>query len=98
MFHSDLAETFGQSELGNLFAQDWVLSFIKEVRQNKDFSSRTIETARWAREQVKRAISSKDSPSPIGSPDSMQNAPWISEIYDDENPRHVGVNGWNGGA
>lgn len=29
---------------------------IKEVRTNRDYSPRTIETARWAREQVKRQI------------------------------------------
>jgi len=29
---------------------------IKDTRQNRDFSTRTIETARWAREQVKRQI------------------------------------------
>jgi importin subunit beta-1 len=29
---------------------------IKETRANREFQSRTIETARWAREQVKRQI------------------------------------------
>jgi len=29
---------------------------IKDTRQNRDFQSRTIDTARWAREQVKRQI------------------------------------------
>lgn len=29
---------------------------IKETRQNREFQPRTIETARWAREQVKRQI------------------------------------------
>jgi importin subunit beta-1 len=26
----------------------------RDTRSNKEFSSRTIETARWAREQIKR--------------------------------------------
>lgn len=30
---------------------------IKETRSNREFQQRTIETARWAREQVKRQIS-----------------------------------------
>ena len=29
---------------------------IKETKTNRDFSPRTIETARWAREQVKRQL------------------------------------------
>lgn len=29
---------------------------VKEVRTNRDFSDRTISTARWAREQIKRQI------------------------------------------
>jgi importin subunit beta-1 len=29
---------------------------IKDTRQNRDFQVRTINTARWAREQVKRQI------------------------------------------
>jgi importin subunit beta-1 len=29
---------------------------IKETRGNREFQARTIETARWAREQVKRQI------------------------------------------
>lgn len=29
---------------------------IKDTRSNRDFSPRTIDTARWAREQVKRQI------------------------------------------
>lgn len=29
---------------------------IKETKTNRDFMPRTIETARWAREQVKRQL------------------------------------------
>jgi hypothetical protein len=29
---------------------------VKEVRSNRDFSDRTITTARWARDQIKRQI------------------------------------------
>lgn len=29
---------------------------IKSTRQNTEYGTRTIETARWAREQVKRQI------------------------------------------
>ena len=38
------------------FRQDWVTALIKETKTNRDFTPRTIETARWAREQVKRQI------------------------------------------
>lgn len=29
---------------------------IKDTKTNRDFTPRTIETARWAREQVKRQL------------------------------------------
>jgi importin subunit beta-1 len=32
------------------------MAMIKEVRSNKELQQRTIDTARWAREQVKRQI------------------------------------------
>lgn len=30
------------------------MDLVKEVRSNREFATRTTETARWAREQVKR--------------------------------------------
>jgi importin subunit beta-1 len=32
------------------------MKLIKETRTNRDFSTRTIQTAKWAREQVKRQL------------------------------------------
>ncbi|KAK1826684.1 hypothetical protein QBC39DRAFT_14160 [Podospora conica] len=52
----DLADAYPNGELVEAFRQDWVTALIKETRQNREFSPRTIETARWAREQVKRQI------------------------------------------
>lgn len=52
----DLADAFPNGEISALYRNDWVTKFIKDVRTNKEFSSRTIETARWAREQVKRQV------------------------------------------
>lgn len=34
---------------------------IKETKNNRDFQGRTVETARWAREQVKRQSGSAQS-------------------------------------
>lgn len=31
-------------------------TLIKDTKTNREFSSRTIDTARWAREQIKRQI------------------------------------------
>lgn len=53
---SDLADAYPNGELVDAFRQEWVTGLIKETRQNREFSPRTIETARWAREQVKRQI------------------------------------------
>ena len=35
------------------------MQMVKETRQNREFQARTIETARWAREQVKRQTSNQ---------------------------------------
>jgi len=53
---SDLAEAYPNGELVDAFRQDWLTAFIREIRTNRDFTPRTIETARWAREQIKRQI------------------------------------------
>lgn len=53
----DLAESFPNGEFANFFRNDWVTSLVRETRSSREFGSRTIDTARWAREQVKRQIS-----------------------------------------
>ena len=50
----DIADAFPNGEYSGYFRGDWVLSFIKDVRNNGAFSPRTKDTARWAKEQVKR--------------------------------------------
>lgn len=52
----DISETFPSGEYQNLYRSEWLTAMIKETRQNRDYQARTIETARWAREQVKRQI------------------------------------------
>ncbi|PKY09158.1 ARM repeat-containing protein [Aspergillus campestris IBT 28561] len=53
----DLAESFPNGEFANFFRNDWVTSLVRETRMSREFGPRTIDTARWAREQVKRQIS-----------------------------------------
>ncbi|KAI9766932.1 MAG: karyopherin beta [Geoglossum simile] len=53
----DLADSFPNGEYAQFFRVDWITSMIRETRSNRDFQPRTINTARWAREQVKRQIS-----------------------------------------
>lgn len=50
----DLADAFPSGEIAQYFRADWINAMIKEVRTNREFSPRTLETARWTREQVKR--------------------------------------------
>ncbi|KAI9814209.1 MAG: karyopherin beta [Pycnora praestabilis] len=50
----DLADAFPNGEYTNYYRHDWISHMIKETRTNRDFQARTIDTARWAREQVKR--------------------------------------------
>ncbi|PHH83546.1 hypothetical protein CDD83_2974 [Cordyceps sp. RAO-2017] len=53
----DLAEAYPNGELVHgFFRQEWLTAMIKETKTNRDFQPRTIETARWAREQVKRQL------------------------------------------
>ncbi|KAI0839574.1 ARM repeat-containing protein [Hypoxylon sp. FL0890] len=52
----DIADAFPNGELAEAFRQDWLTAMIKETKTNRDFQPRTIETARWAREQVKRQL------------------------------------------
>lgn len=55
---SDLAEAFPNGDYAHLYQAEWVMLMIKDVRVNRDreYQQRTIDTARWAREQVKRQI------------------------------------------
>ncbi|KAI1379171.1 ARM repeat-containing protein [Hypoxylon crocopeplum] len=57
----DLADAFPNGELADAFRQDWVTAMIKETKTNREFQSRTIDTARWAREQVKRQLGGSSS-------------------------------------
>ncbi|KJZ72575.1 hypothetical protein HIM_08099 [Hirsutella minnesotensis 3608] len=53
----DLADAYPNGELvDSFFRQDWLTAMIKETKTNREFQPRTIETARWAREQVKRQL------------------------------------------
>lgn len=52
----DLADAYPGGELVDAFRQDWVTAMIKETRSNREYLPRTVETARWAREQVKRQV------------------------------------------
>lgn len=58
----DLSDAFPNGECADFYRQDWVAAMVKETRQNQEFSKRTIETARWAREQVKRQTGKLFSP------------------------------------
>ena len=53
---SDLADTFPNGEVSQWYRHEWVTRLVKDTRTNREFSSRTIDTARWAREQVKRQL------------------------------------------
>ncbi|KAI9726275.1 MAG: karyopherin beta [Chrysothrix sp. TS-e1954] len=50
----DLAEAFPSGEYNYYFQSDWLLSIVKEVKSNREFSMRTATTAKWAREQLRR--------------------------------------------
>lgn len=53
-FTSDISEAFPDGELASRFREEWITNMVKDVRTNRDYSERTIQTARWARDQIKR--------------------------------------------
>jgi len=52
----DLAEAFPDKKLRQLFLSDWINECLKVGRQKNGLSQQTKEVARWAREQIKRAV------------------------------------------
>ncbi|GIJ83459.1 karyopherin beta [Aspergillus pseudoviridinutans] len=52
----DLADTFPNGEFASFFRNEWVTALVRETRNNREYSPRTIDTARWTREQVKRQV------------------------------------------
>lgn len=53
---SDLVDAFPNGEFAAFFRNDWVTSLVRETRTSREYGPRTVDTARWAREQVKRQI------------------------------------------
>lgn len=53
-YQSDISEAFPNGEFANLFRADWLTQMARDTRSNKEFSPRTQDTARWARDQIKR--------------------------------------------
>lgn len=50
----DISEAFPNGEYSHYFRQEFLTAMARDTRANKDFSQRTNDTARWAREQIKR--------------------------------------------
>ncbi|KAK6353022.1 karyopherin beta [Orbilia brochopaga] len=53
----DLADAFPNGEFAQLFRSEWIMPMIKDIRANREFSSRTHDTTRWAKEQVRKQTS-----------------------------------------
>lgn len=49
----DVASMYTQGAVAQFYREDWITDIISRARKNKEFSSSTKETARWAREQQK---------------------------------------------
>jgi importin subunit beta-1 len=54
--HSDFADAFPNGDIAQWYQHEWVNKLIKDARSSAAYSTRTINTARWAREQVKRQL------------------------------------------
>ena len=49
-------DAFPNGEIRDYFRHDFLTAMARETRANTDFSGRTRDTARWAREQIKRQL------------------------------------------
>ena len=49
----DLSESFPNGEYNALFREEFLLNMVKEVRSNREYGTATIQTARWARDQLR---------------------------------------------
>lgn len=49
----DLSECFPNGEYNALFREEFLLTMVKEVRSNREYGNATIQTARWARDQLR---------------------------------------------
>lgn len=52
----DIADAFPNGDVREYFRHDFLTVMTRETRANQDFGGRTRETARWAREQIKRQV------------------------------------------
>jgi hypothetical protein len=59
---SDISEAFPNGEYSQYYRNDWLTNMARDTRANKEFSPRTQDTARWAREQIKRQIGKTQPP------------------------------------
>ncbi|KAF2715719.1 importin subunit beta-1 [Pleomassaria siparia CBS 279.74] len=64
----DLAEAFPNGEYREYFRHDFLTAMTRETRANAEFLSRTRETARWAREQIKRQTGTLPANAPFFNP------------------------------
>lgn len=76
----DLADAFPNGELRDLFREDFLTALARETRANQDFLSRTRDTARWAREQIKRQIGMSSELSVLSFPPNQEHSPLNSLI------------------
>jgi hypothetical protein len=49
----DLSECFPNGEYNVIFRDEFLLNMVKEVRSNREYGNATIQTARWARDQLR---------------------------------------------
>jgi len=60
----DLSDAFPNGEFRDYFRHEFLTTMTRETRANPDFLARTRDTARWAREQIKRQTGND----PVSSP------------------------------
>ncbi|KAF2119940.1 armadillo-type protein [Lophiotrema nucula] len=81
----DLADAFPTGEFREYFRHDFLTAMTRETRSNQDFLPRTRDTARWAREQIKRQTGTSASSGPM-----LSSRPAAPSFYEQaEYPQHI---------
>ncbi|KAK5161079.1 karyopherin Kap95 [Recurvomyces mirabilis] len=70
----DISEAFPNGECSQFYRAEWLTNMARDTRANKEFSSRTQDTARWAREQIKRQVGKS------GKRAAARPAPWLDDL------------------
>ncbi|KAK1066939.1 karyopherin Kap95 [Friedmanniomyces endolithicus] len=83
----DISEAFPSGEYSQYFKSEWLTNMARDTRANKEFSPRTQDTARWAREQIKRqSVLATSEPTQASHPQHQHTPPGTAPLPPSPSP------------